>query len=224
MVRVFVGDDGGGGNLLGVFGEGHGIPDDAMQGVAADLGFSETVFVADAARGVLRIFTPAVELPLAGHPLVGTSWLLHEQGTPVSVLRPPAGEVPTWREGGLTWIRADPDAAPVFEREQVGSAAEVDAHTGAGPDAHLQIWAWEDEAAGHIRTRVFPTRMGIAEDEATGAAALRLGQLLRRPLRLRQGAGSRIDVRPAQDGRVEVGGRVEPVEVRDHPGATRPPT
>jgi predicted PhzF superfamily epimerase YddE/YHI9 len=219
VVRVFVGDDGAGGNPLGVFGEGHGIPAAAMQRVAADLGFSETVFVADAARGVLRIFTPAVELPLAGHPLVGTSWVLHEQGTPVSVLRPPAGEVPTWREGDLTWIRADPDAAPVFESEQLGSPAEVDAHPGAGPDAHLQIWAWDDEAAGAIRTRVFPTRMGIAEDEATGAAALRLGQRLGRPLRLRQGVGSRIDVRPADGGMIEVGGRVQPVEVRDHPAA-----
>lgn len=216
VLRVFVGDDGRGGNPLGVFGEGHGIADGARQGVAADLGFSETVFVRDASRGELAIFTPAVELPLAGHPLVGTAWLLHELRTPVSVLRPPAGEVPTWREDDLTWIRADPEAAPVFEREQLASPAEVDAHPGAEAGASLQVWAWEDEAAGRIRTRVFPMGMGIAEDEATGAAALRLGALLGRPLRVRQGVGSRLDVRPGPAGTVEVGGRVEAVEVREY--------
>ena len=44
--------------------------------VATDLGFSETVFVDDPETGELRIFTPTTELPFAGHPLVGTAWLL----------------------------------------------------------------------------------------------------------------------------------------------------
>jgi predicted PhzF superfamily epimerase YddE/YHI9 len=208
VLRVFVGDDGRGGNPLGVHLPGHGIPPERFQAVAAELGFSETVFVEDGARGVLRIFTPAAELPLAGHPLVGTSWLLHESGSPVEVLRPPAGDVPTWREGELTWIRADPAAAPAFERVQLGSAAEVDAHPGAPPGGLLQIWAWIDEAAGRVRSRVFPPALGIEEDEATGAAALRLGAELGRALRIDQGAGSRLDVRPGPDGTVEVGGRV----------------
>jgi predicted PhzF superfamily epimerase YddE/YHI9 len=210
VLRVFAGDDGAGGNLLGVFGEGHGLPDDALQAVAADLGFSETVFVSDAARGELRIFTPAVELPLAGHPLVGAGWLLG-----VDVLRPPAGEVPTWRDGEATWIRADPETAPEFERVQLDSPAAVDAHPGADA-GHVQVWAWEDEAAGRIRTRVFPVAMGIPEDEATGAAALRLGAALGRPLTLRQGAGSRIDVRPGPGGTIEIGGRVERVRTREY--------
>src|SRR6476661_3666612 len=94
VLRVFTGDDGAGGNLLGVFGAGHGLADDQLQAVAADLGYSETVFVADAARGELRIFTPAVELPLAGHPLVGTAWLLGEERSMPPELRPPAGVVP----------------------------------------------------------------------------------------------------------------------------------
>jgi len=58
--------------------------------------------------------------------------------------------------------------------------------------------------------------MGIAEDEATGAAALRLGAELGRPLTLRQGVGSRIDVRPGPDGTIEIGGRVDRVETRDY--------
>jgi predicted PhzF superfamily epimerase YddE/YHI9 len=216
VLRVFLGDDGRGGNPLGVFLEGHGLSESSFQAVAADLGFSETVFVSDARRGVVRIFTPAAELPLAGHPLVGTSWLLHRWGTPVDVLRPPAGEVPTWREGDLTWIRADPAWAPQMEREQLASPADVDAHDGRVPGRFLEIWAWEDEAAGRVRARVFPQSVGIEEDEATGAAALLLGAELGRPITIRQGAGSRIDARPGPDDTVEVGGRVEAVETRDY--------
>ena len=85
-LRVFLGPDGEGGNPLGVFPDGHLIAPADRQAVAAELGFSETVFVDDRATGELRIFTPAVELPLAGHPLVGTAWLL---GSTCSA-RPPA--------------------------------------------------------------------------------------------------------------------------------------
>jgi predicted PhzF superfamily epimerase YddE/YHI9 len=217
VLRVFVGDDGEGGNPLGVFLEGHGLEEDTFQAVAADLGFSETVFVADGLRGELRIFTPASELPLAGHPLVGTSWLLREEAVPADVLRPPAGEVPTWRDGDMTWIRADPQFAPPFERRRLGTPAEVDAHPGGGADELLEVWAWENEAAGVVRARVFPRPLGIFEDEATGAAALALGAELGRPLTIHQGVGSRIDVRPAEDGGlVEIGGRVERVETRDY--------
>jgi predicted PhzF superfamily epimerase YddE/YHI9 len=217
VLRVFVGDDGRGGNPLGVFLEGHGLPEERLQAVAADLGFSETVFVADALGGAVRIFTPAAELPFAGHPLVGTSWLLREEATPADVLRPPAGEVPTWRDGDLTWIRGDPAWAPPFDREQLGSAAEVDAHPGAREDQNLQVWAWEDEDAGLVRTRVFPRLLGIVEDEATGAAAVALGAELGRPLTIRQGEGSRIDVRPGEDAlTVAIGGRVERIDSRDY--------
>lgn len=222
VVSVFVGPDGRGGNPLGVFladaapDRTADLPADHRQRIAADLGFAETVFVSDTATGRLTIHTPAVELPLAGHPLVGTSWLLAQQNTPVAVLRPPAGEIPTWTAAGHTWIRADPNMAPHFELTQLASPAEVDAHPGAGPDEHLQIWAWEDETAGHVRVRVFPTRMGITEDEATGAAALRLGAHLGRPLVIRQGVGSQILVTPGPDGTIEIGGTVAPLETRQY--------
>jgi predicted PhzF superfamily epimerase YddE/YHI9 len=194
-------------------------PEESSRGrqeIATDLGYSETVFVADAIRGTLWIHTPVLELRLAGHPLVGTSWLLARLGQPVDVLRPPAGEVPTWQDGDRTWIRADPNLAPVFELNQLASPADVDAHPGAEPGSHLQVWAWEDEAAGRVRVRVFPTAMGIAEDEATGSAALLLGQVLGRPLVIRQGRASEILVRPGPDETVEVGGRVDLVETRPY--------
>lgn len=218
VLKVFVGADGRGGNPLGVFLDAGGWPAEKRQRIAADLGFSETVFVGAADRGELRIHTPAIELRLAGHPLVGTSWLLRREGVDVPVLRPPAGEVPTWVEGDDTWIRARPEWAPEFDMHRLDAPADVDAHPGAGPDEHLHVWAWQDEPAGEVRVRVFPTRMGIAEDEATGAAAIRLGAKLRRPLVIHQGVASRIVVQPGADSTVAIGGRVEFVERRDYSG------
>ena len=80
----------------------------------------------------------------------------------------------------------------------------------------VAVWAWEDEAAGRLRARVFPNGIGIAEDEATGAAALQLGALLGRDLVIRQGEGSELHVRPGRDGTVAVGGRVELVSERSY--------
>ena len=53
---------------------------DAMQALAAELGLSETVFAARGDRPSIRIFTPATEIPMAGHPLVGCAWVLHDEG------------------------------------------------------------------------------------------------------------------------------------------------
>ena len=216
VLKVFTGPGGRGGNPLGVFLEAADWPDARRQEIAADLGFSETVFVTDAGRGELRIHTPAVELPLAGHPLVGTAWLLTSLGMPISTLRPPAGEVPTWVDGERTWISARPQWAPEFDMRHLESPEAVDRHPGAGPHEHLQVWAWDDKAAGRVRVRVFPTAMGITEDEATGSAAIRLGALLQRSLTIRQGQASEIVVRPADDGTVAIGGRAELVSTRPY--------
>jgi predicted PhzF superfamily epimerase YddE/YHI9 len=213
-LRVFLGPDGAGGNPLGVVLDGAAFPPAARQAVAADLGFSETVFVDDPATGALQIFTPAVELPLAGHPLVGTSWLLAHTGRPVETLRPPAGDVPTWIEGGLTWIRARREWAQLYDVERLGTPADVDAFAVPGGDAMVAVWAWEDEASGRVRARVFPNGIGIEEDEATGAAALQLGGLIGRDVVIRQGEGSELHARPGDDGTVAVGGRVELVSER----------
>jgi predicted PhzF superfamily epimerase YddE/YHI9 len=216
VLRVFIGPDGRGGNPLGVFLDGAAIGPERRQAVAADLGFSETVFVDDRAAGRVRIMTPARELPFAGHPSVGTSWLLHETGTPIAVLRPPAGEVPVRRDAERTWVAADPGwVAHAFRFVRLGSPAEVEAFAQPPMGTPGQYaWAWIDEPAGEIRSRSFPTDFGIAEDEATGLAAVMLGGELRRPLTIRQGVGSEIVVRPRPDGMVEIGGRVALVERR----------
>ena len=217
VLRVFVGDGGAGGNPLGVFLDGAQVAVGERQGIAADLGFSETVFVEDPEQGRLRIFTPKEELPFAGHPLVGTAWLLTSEGLDVPTLRPPAGEVPVRVEGGVTFISGRPEWAPPYEHIELASPAEVEALAGPPNGQDLAgVWAWEDERAGYVRARVFPIRSGIDEDEATGAHAVRLAARLARTIIIRQGKGSLIFADPQPDGTVEIGGRTELVEVREH--------
>jgi len=217
LLRVFCVDEGTGGNPLAVFLDGSEVPPAQRQGVAADLGLSETVFCDDPERGEIRIFTPAVEVEFAGHPSVGTAWLLAEQRAPVEALRPPVGEVTVRYEGGMSFAAGRPEWPPQFEHERLGSPDEVDALDGS-PGGHDMIaaWAWIDEAAGTVRSRVFPVRIGIAEDEATGAAAVQPGARLGRAIDIRQGRGSRILARPRDGGYVEIGGRSVLDEVREY--------
>jgi trans-2,3-dihydro-3-hydroxyanthranilate isomerase len=83
LVDVFT-DRAFGGNPLAVFTDGRGIPDALMQSIAKELNLSETTFVLppDDARHDfrVRIFTPKSELPMAGHPTVGTAFVLTREG------------------------------------------------------------------------------------------------------------------------------------------------
>lgn len=217
VLRVFVNEDGEWGNPLGVFLAGEQVPEVQRQRVAAQLGFSETVFVDDRAAGKVRIYTPQVELPFAGHPSVGTAWLLAREGTPVEELRPPAGKVGVRYANDLAHVSARPEWAPPFEYRQLGSPAEVHALAPSALNANTYAWAWIDEAAGTVRARSFVPEAGIAEDEATGGAALALCAQLARPVVIHQGHGSVLLCGPLADGRVEVGGAVRLDEVREHP-------
>lgn len=211
VLRVFVGPAGGGGNPLGVVLDGGAVAGgEARQRRAAELGFSETVFVDDVARGVVDIYTPSGRLPFAGHPLVGIAWLLRERGPGVDVLRPPAGEVRVEVGDGLTWIRGRAEWMPERRMQRFPSPADVDALPSPPPgEGWLYAWAYDDEAGGRVRARGFPRRGdGIVEDEATGAAAIGLTGELRRSLDIRQGVGSQILTRWGADGWIWVGGRV----------------
>ena len=211
LLRVFCSEDGSGGNPLGVFLDGSEVAPERRQAVAADLGLSEVVFVDDAERGEIRVFTPTVELDFAGHPSVGAAWLLDE----LDALRTLAGELPVRREGETVFVGARPEWGPPHELVELSSADEVEALDGP-PEGHdlAMAWAWLDEGAGIVRARVFPLRIGIAEDEATGSAATKLGALIGRPIDIRQGRGSRILARPGDDGLVEIGGRSVEDDVR----------
>jgi len=80
---VFTGDPFGG-NPVAVFPDAHGLADHQLQQIAREMNLSETVFVLpptdEAAVIRLRIFTPTQELPFAGHPVLGTFYVLAQLG------------------------------------------------------------------------------------------------------------------------------------------------
>lgn len=73
-----------GGNPLAVFPRAEGLTGEEMQAIAKEMNLSETTFILPATRpdcaARVRIFTPAQELPFAGHPTIGTSWVLASHG------------------------------------------------------------------------------------------------------------------------------------------------
>ena len=82
MVDVFS-DRPFGGNQLAVFPDAEGIDDRTMQQLAREFNFSESTFVFPPEAGhtrKVRIFTPATEVPFAGHPNVGTAFALRHGG------------------------------------------------------------------------------------------------------------------------------------------------
>jgi predicted PhzF superfamily epimerase YddE/YHI9 len=205
--RVFCDANGDFGNPLGVVLDGPLVAGDDRQALARHLGYSETVFVDDAPGGRIAIYTPEVELPFAGHPCVGTAWMLLGEGHAIDALRPPAGRVPVRRDEELVWVAARPEWCPEWELVQYGSPEEIDALSVA-TDCFRYVWAFVDEEAGIVRARCFVSEVGIEEDEATGSAALPLCASLGRPIEVRQGKGSVIHARPLEDGTVEIGGLV----------------
>jgi predicted PhzF superfamily epimerase YddE/YHI9 len=216
VLRVFCDAAWSHGNPLGVFLDGDEVPEGRRQEVAAELGFSETVFVDDATEGRMRIFTPGLELGFAGHPSVGTAWLLAKEREAVPVLRPPAGEVEVRTEGGLTFVAARPEWGPDWKFFQLEDALAVEEAPDLPEGADVGcIWAWIDEAEGTVRSRCFSHDDGVGEDEATGSAAICLAAQLGRDIEIRQGRGSRLDARFLGDGRAEVGGRVVLDQVRE---------
>lgn len=216
VLRVFTGEGGDFGNPLGVFLDGFEVPEDERQEVATDLGFSETVFVDDRASARMRIFTPGMELAFAGHPTVGTAWLLAQQGVAADVLRPPAGEIEVRHAGELTHVAARAEWSPPWELEQLAEPLEVEAIFSPPPGRELPFyWAWQDEEEGAVRARCFSME-DIGEDEATGSAAIMLAAELDRELTIHQGRGSLLYAASLGDGRAEVGGRVVLDEVGDY--------
>lgn len=108
------------GNQLCVVPEPRDLDDTTMQALAIEMGFSETTFVTEAGgdRYAMRIFTPDRELPFAGHPTLGTGFVMVSEGRVTSPATQvvQAGEIP---------VEVDPDAGfawmtqlePVFGAE-----------------------------------------------------------------------------------------------------------
>lgn len=95
------------GNQLCVVPEPVDVDEDTMQALAKEIGFSETTFVTASAsdRYAMRIFTPGAELPFAGHPTLGTAFVMVSEGrliTPATQVIA-AGEIPVDVDVSSNW-------------------------------------------------------------------------------------------------------------------------
>lgn len=130
LVDVFT-DRKFGGNQLAVFRDGAGIPDGSMQAAAKELNLPETTFVVPAERGgdrKLRIFTPARELPFAGHPTVGTAYVLSDSLDATLRLEEQVGTLEvTVRDGFTEMEQPLPTFEPVADRVAVAASLSLDA-------------------------------------------------------------------------------------------------
>jgi trans-2,3-dihydro-3-hydroxyanthranilate isomerase len=131
------------GNQLAVVEDAAGLDTAAMQSIAREINFSETTFVVsrseESAR--VRIFTPDYELPFAGHPTLGTAWVLTRGEQPIT-LELDAGRVPvSFGDDGLAWMQ--PPEVEFGKREQPGDIAPLLGLVGEDllPDWPLQ-WAY----------------------------------------------------------------------------------
>ncbi len=123
------------GNALAVFPDSSGLDDATMQKIAREMNLSETTFVSPATRADcaanVRIFTPTRELTFAGHPTIGTSFVLLDEGfipgnAERFILEEKVGPVPIRVEPGerpLIWLTTPPISyGRTFDREQCAQA------------------------------------------------------------------------------------------------------
>ena len=130
------------GNQLAVYRDGRGLDEATMQRIAREMNFSETTFILPRERDDtdvrMRIFTPGAELPMAGHPTIGSTFALAHLGTIAAgreafvfglSVGPTRVEL-TWDAGALSFAWMDqlpPDTRkPVVSTELLARAAGVD--------------------------------------------------------------------------------------------------
>ena len=132
------------GNQLAVFTDGRDVDDETMQKLAKEMNFSETVFALPPEQGGharIRIFTPVAELPFAGHPVLGTAFVL---GGPLQLgelrLETGSGIVPVTleREGArivFGWMQQ-----PLPEHEPFAKADELQALLGVRSQLPVELY------------------------------------------------------------------------------------
>lgn len=129
-----------GGNPLAVFFDAEGLTKELMQSLAREMNLSETTFVLqadhpdDVAR--VRIFTPGQELPFAGHPTIGTAYVLSTRGSvtrPTFSLQEQVGRIPITIEGdprqpGVIWMEQPLPTLgePLTNRVQIAHRLAID--------------------------------------------------------------------------------------------------
>ena len=152
------------GNQLGVFVDGRPFAPAQMQRLARELNVAETVFLLPPASGGdvrIRIFTPGTELPFAGHPVLGTAFVVAEAlGTDVVTLETGAGLVPIAleRDGGRPVFGRMRQPIPSWEPYQragellaalgaAGSLLPVELYRNGPAFAYVQLASEEAVAA-----------------------------------------------------------------------------
>ena len=114
------------GNQLAVFTDAREIPEEQLQPLARELNVSETVFVypaSGAGHAAIRIFTPTLELPFAGHPILGTAFVLAGPLQLVEIhLECGAGVVPVRLERDGSRVAFGWMTQPPFAHEPYGDA------------------------------------------------------------------------------------------------------
>ena len=114
ILNVFTeGDNPFSGNPLCVFEDGAGLSEQNMQDLARQLNLSETTFITSSdgdGTANVRIFTPNYEMPFAGHPTLGTAYVVRELSgaRDAILLRMPAGDIPVKVAGNLWTLQANP--------------------------------------------------------------------------------------------------------------------
>lgn len=130
------------GNQLAVFPDGRGLGAAQMQTIAREMNFSESTFILPAESADtdvrMRIFTPGAELPMAGHPTVGSTFALAARGTIAAgrerfVFGLGVGPTPvglSWTDGALdfAWMDQRPPEyrVPLSGRDQVAAAIGIE--------------------------------------------------------------------------------------------------
>jgi len=222
------------GNPLAVVHGAEGLGDAQLLAIAREFNLSETTFpsaVEEGATGyAVRIFTPGGEIPFAGHPTLGTAWVLQQHGLlpagtvvqrcgagDIEVRLPdePAGHVrlratprelgepldgpavaatvglspddlagePRIAGCGLSWVHLPVRVEALGRcRPAAGLEALVERSEG-DPVAGVNVYAVDGGAGSDpgglaVRSRVFCPDVGVAEDPATGSAAVGLGIVL----------------------------------------------
>ena len=107
------------GNQLAVFEGAADLSEQEMQQIAREINFAESTFITkldyENSAATIRIFTPEYEMKFAGHPIIGTSWvLMHKifENQPEKIeVTVPVGEISVHQSGDLIWLQA---AQPEF--------------------------------------------------------------------------------------------------------------
>lgn len=110
-----------GGNQLAVFPNASDIPERYFQKIAREINYSETTFVlppdSEKADFKLRIFTPYTELPMAGHPTIGTAFILKNIGSITKnhiIIQEGVGNIPVEYKDDLIWME---QLSPEFKNQ-----------------------------------------------------------------------------------------------------------